>query len=213
MSILQDKDKEYLKKEFSELANDVQLVLFTQQFECRSCHDTRELLEEAASLGDKIKLTIYDLVKDNEKAKQYKVNRVPALVVKGDIDYGIRLFGLPSGYEFASLIEDIKTVAARTTTLSPATKKQLSELGRAADINVFATPSCPHCQRAVITAHMMAVESEKITANMVMANEFPELASRYSVMAVPKVVINGETSFEGALPEESFVEHILQATR
>jgi predicted DsbA family dithiol-disulfide isomerase len=58
---------------------------------------------------------------------------------------------------------------------------------------------------------MMAMESEKVTADMVMANEFPDLANRYGVMAVPKVVLNGKTSFEGAIPEEDYISFVTRA--
>jgi hypothetical protein len=43
------------------------------------------------------------------------------------------------------------------------------------------------------------------------ANEFPDLAQRYGVMAVPKTVVNDRIGFEGALPEASFVDQVLRA--
>ena len=43
------------------------------------------------------------------------------------------------------------------------------------------------------------------------ANEFPDLAQRYMVMAVPKTVVNDRVSFEGALPEAQFVDAVLRA--
>jgi predicted DsbA family dithiol-disulfide isomerase len=55
------------------------------------------------------------------------------------------------------------------------------------------------------------MESEKVTADMIMANEFPQLSNRYGVMAVPKVVLNEETSFEGAIPEEDYLSFVTRA--
>lgn len=46
---------------------------------------------------------------------------------------------------------------------------------------------------------------------MVEAIEFPQLAAKYEVMGVPKVVINEDIQFEGALPEEHFVAHLMSA--
>jgi glutaredoxin-like protein len=168
-------------------------------------------MEETASLSEKIELVIYDLVQDKEKANAYGVDRVPTVIVEGERDYGIRFFGIPSGYEFPSLIEDIIDVGTGKTTLSEGTKKRLSQLAKPVHIQVFVTPSCPYCTRAVRTAHMMSMESEKVTADMIMANEFPQLSNRYGVMAVPKVVLNEETSFEGAIPEEDFLSFVDQA--
>lgn len=60
-------------------------------------------------------------------------------------------------------------------------------------------------------AHHLAVASDLIRGDCVEATEFPELAQRYSVMAVPKTVVNETVSFEGALPEGEFVERVLGA--
>lgn len=60
-------------------------------------------------------------------------------------------------------------------------------------------------------AHAFALESDLIQADCIEATEFPDLASRYRVYAVPKTVINGLTSFEGSLPEEFFLDEVLKA--
>jgi len=212
MSLIGEKDREHLRNEFSKLSRPVRLVFFTQEFECASCRDTHQLLEEVAALSEKIKLVVHDLEKDKEKAKSYGIGRVPAVVVEGERDCGIRFFGIPSGYEFPSLIEDITDIGTGKVGLSNTTKDALLKLKEPVHMQVFVTPGCPYCQRAVRTAHMMAMASPKVTADMVMANEFPHLVNRYGVMAVPKVVLNESTSFEGALPEEDFLSFVMQAT-
>jgi hypothetical protein len=60
-------------------------------------------------------------------------------------------------------------------------------------------------------AHHLAVASDQIRGICVEATEFPDLARRYSVMAVPKTVINDRVAFEGALPEPEFVDAVLSA--
>ena len=60
-------------------------------------------------------------------------------------------------------------------------------------------------------AHHLAVASEWIRGDCVAANEFPDLAQRYAVMAVPKTVVNDRVSFEGAVPEAQFVDAVLRA--
>ena len=60
-------------------------------------------------------------------------------------------------------------------------------------------------------AHHLAIASDWIRGDCVAANEFPDLAQRYGVMAVPKTVVNDRVSFEGALPEAQFVEQVLRA--
>jgi len=119
---------------------------------------------------------------------------------------------MPSGYEFSTLIEDIIDLGTGTIPLAPATKDALAQLAEPVHIQVFVTPSCPYCPKAVRMAHMMAMESDKVTADMVMANEFPQLSNQYNVMAVPKIVINEDTSFEGAIPEDDYVSFVAKAT-
>jgi glutaredoxin-like protein len=211
MALLAEKDRETLTKRFGQLTKPVRLVMFTQEFECPSCRNTRELLEETASLSGKIDLAVYDLVKDQQKAETYSVQLVPAVIVEGEKDHGIRFFGAPAGYEFSSLVEDILAVGTGTIPLSQASREKLASLTQPLHIQVFVTPSCPYCPRAVHTAHMLAIASDNITADMVMAPEFPHLANRYDVMAVPKVIINEKISFEGAVPEEEFVNFLMQA--
>ncbi len=60
-------------------------------------------------------------------------------------------------------------------------------------------------------AQRFALENDKIIADCIESTEFPELASRYRVFAVPRTVINDRSALEGALPEEFFLEGVLKA--
>ncbi len=59
-------------------------------------------------------------------------------------------------------------------------------------------------------AHKMALESDLVRADMIEASEFPELSEQYQVMGVPRVIINDDSYFEGALPEADFLAAALQ---
>ena len=60
-------------------------------------------------------------------------------------------------------------------------------------------------------AQQLAVESDLITADLVEVTEFPHLAQRYSVRAVPRTVVNETASIEGAPPESEFVRAVVAA--
>ena len=135
-----------------------------------------------------------------------------AIVVRGAKDYGIRFYGIPSGYEFNTLIEDIVAVSNHEHGLSDDTVARLSDLEQPVHMQVFVTPTCPYCPGAVRVAHAMAMASDWITADMIESVEFPQLANKHGVYGVPRTVINDETSFEGAAPEELVVAKVLQAT-
>ncbi|MEM4416962.1 MAG: thioredoxin family protein [Nitrososphaerota archaeon] len=213
MPVLSERDREAVRSKFSrELSGTVKMIVFTQEFECEYCALNRELAEELERLADgRIELQVYDFEKDSDKAAKWGVDKIPATILHGRREYGIRFFGIPSGYEFATLLEDIVDVSKGVSRLSAQTKERLKTISKPVHIKVFVTPTCPYCPRAVRTAHQMALENEAVTADMIEAIEFPHLAQRYEVMAVPKVVINDTVSFEGALPEGHFLEHVFLA--
>jgi glutaredoxin-like protein len=212
MGVLMDKERLQLKKIFdTKLEGEVKIVMFTQEFECETCKDTKELVLELTELSPKLKAEIYDLSKDKEKVKEYNIDKIPAIALVGKKKYGIRFFGAPSGYEFMALIEDIVDVSTGKTKLSTQTKEKLRNVTKPVHIQVFTTPTCPYCPQDVRLAHQFAVENESIRADMVEVIEFPFLCQRYSVMGVPKVVINETINFVGSLPEERFIEYLLTA--
>jgi glutaredoxin-like protein len=212
MAMLSKKDQEFLRHHLEHgLEQPVTLRLFTQALDCQFCRETEQLLTEVAVLSDKITLHVYDLATDKEVAQQYGIRRVPGTVVMGGKDYGIRFYGIPSGYEFNTLIEDIVAISVGAHGLTEETVEALSTLQEPVHLQVFVTPTCPYCPAAVQMAHAMAMASDLVTADMVESVEFPELATRYGVMGVPRTVINQDTTFEGAAPEHLVLAQIMAA--
>lgn len=209
MGFLQEKDKEYIRNLFSGMENEVVISNFTQEIECQYCRETRQILEELAELSDKIKLNVYNFVTDKEIAEKYGIDKIPATVIEGKQDYGIRYYGIPSGYEFSSLIEDIVDVSKGDSGLAPESRELLKQIDKPLRLQVFVTPTCPYCPRAVRLAHKMAMENPNIVADMVEATEFPHLSMRYNVRGVPRTMVGEEHAIEGALPEKQFIENIV----
>ncbi len=214
MPILSHSDQEYLRQLFAERLHDpVTIRLFTQRvtqiripgYECATCRETNELLEEVAELTDKITLEVHDFLQEQELARQEGIEDIPAIVLKGHNKGTVRFIGVPAGYEFATLIEDLVDVSRGTTELTPLSRETLAKLTQPVHIKVFVTPTCPYCPSVARLAHMMAIESDKVTADVVEVSEFPHIAQRYRIFAVPKVVINESLEFEGARPEAAFV--------
>jgi len=213
------------KKLSSEMAERVTILFFTQEpsrlvlpdrlqgQECLYCQETRQLLEEVVSLTDKIDLRTHDFVAEKAKADELGVDKIPAIVISPEQGYGIRFFGIPSGYEYVSLLEAVVDVSRRRTALAEKTKTALADLANDVHIQVFVTPTCPYCTLAVRLAHQFAVESPRIRADMVEATEFPHLAQKYHVFGVPKTVINEAVFIEGAVPESVFLDHVLRAAK
>jgi len=185
--------------------------LFTQEFECEFCAETRQLVEELAQLSDQLTAEIYDFVADEEKAEELNIDKIPAIAVIGEEDYGVRFYGIPSGYEFTSLLHAIQAVAAGEPDLSDDMMEALAALDEPVHMQVFVTPTCPYCPQSVVLAHKMAIASPMVRADMAEAQEFPHLSQKYQVMGVPRTVINETTHVEGAVPELMVLDKLHEA--
>ena len=217
MPLISEKDAKFLRNEFeSNLVNTVKLVMFTQAMECQFCAETRQIVEEIAELSDKIEPEVFDFVDDKDKAELYKIDKIPAIAVVRvedgkERDYGVRFYGIPSGYEFTSVIEDIVDVSKGDSGLQPRSREAVAGLTEPVHFQVFVTPTCPYCPQAVRLAHKFAIESDLITADMVEAIEFPHLSNKYAVHGVPRTVINDDYHQEGAAPEPLVLAKLLEA--
>jgi len=217
--MISPEDQQTLQQLFEGLEGDVTITNFTEREslliipgqECDYCKETRELLEEVTALSEKLHLETKDVVHDKREADSLGVTRIPAFVLQGRAKGSVRYFGIPAGYEFSTLIEDLIDVSKGTTDLSDTTRKALATVEQDLHIQVFVTPTCPYCPRAARLAHKLAIENAHITADVVEVSEFIDMAQLYRVQGVPKTVINDRVEFAGALPEPRFVQQVLQA--
>ncbi|MFO7769158.1 MAG: thioredoxin family protein [bacterium] len=209
MPFLDEKVQGEVREQLAELEEEVSLLLFTREEDCQFCDETAQLLREVADLSAKVNLEVRDLEESMEVAEHYQVDKVPALVVQGEQDHGIRFYGIPSGYEFGSLLEIIRLVSKDDPELGEEQRGKLASLEHPVHLQVFVTPTCPYCPRAVVAAQKMAMASEWVRADMVEASEFPELTQHYQVQGVPRTIMNEEHHIEGAVPEEHLLEWVL----
>ena len=96
MGLIKESQQEQLKERFEELDGNVKLIVFTQEMECQYCRETSQLMEDIAALSDKIDMEVYDFVSDSDKVEKYNIDKIPATVVEGEKDYGIRFYGIPA---------------------------------------------------------------------------------------------------------------------
>lgn len=141
MTMIQEKDRKQISTLFSALQNEVKIITFTQEFECEFCRMNRELFEELKGLSEKITVEVYDFVKDADIVKKYNIDKIPATVLFGERDYGIRFYGVPAGYEFTSLIEDIIDVGRREPNLPKDILIELAKIDQHVHIQVLVSPT------------------------------------------------------------------------
>ena len=111
MALLQDKDKKAIKKELSSLTGPVKLINFTQELECQYCRETTLIMQEISGLSDKLSAEVYNFITDKEATEKYKVDKIPATIFANGEDRGLRFYGVPSGYEFITVLETVKMIS------------------------------------------------------------------------------------------------------
>ena len=143
----------------------VRLLFFTQTLDCETCMQTRQILDELPPLSDKITVEEVNFVLDADRAKEYGIERVPAVAIVYDDagaivpgaagvpsaaaapgapgvikDSRIRFLGAPAGYEFISLVQAILLVGGRDSILSAANRARVAAVAQPISIQVFTTP-------------------------------------------------------------------------
>ena len=216
--VLNDQIVKQIEEAFAEVQEPVQVLFFGSKDNCDYCNEAKQLLEEVTALNDKLELSVYDVQEHAEVAEQYNVTNTPGIVIAAKDNaevknLGIHFSGIPSGHEFSTLISDILIVSKRESGLDEKTREFLKNLTEPLHLQVFVTPTCPYCPRAVLLAHQMAMENpQMIIAEGVEATEFPDLANQFNVRGAPQTVINaGKGMVVGAVPEQNLVAEIMRA--
>jgi alkyl hydroperoxide reductase subunit AhpF len=145
-NVLNEQVTVQIRQAFAELSNPVQIIFFGLKDGCDYCVETQQMLTELSALDPRLTLSVYDLKEDAALAAQYRVDKAPAIVIaskSGDqvLDLGVQFSGIPAGYEFSTLINDILLASKQTTMLGDAVREFLKTLTKPLHLQVFVTPT------------------------------------------------------------------------
>jgi len=216
MELLTNDVKEQVRPMLADLQHEVELKVYTGGSVVVPGSDatghqdeTLGLLRELAELSDKLTVTETPIAGDAE-AEAAGITRAPTILFRrmGETRTNLRFLGLPSGYEFTTLLEAIRMVATNDER-----DDKVGELAEQLLLRTFVTPTCPYCPRAVLTAFELALANEAIVAEGVEANEFPVLSQAFHISSVPDTIIGQSAQHRvlGAQPKKQFVEAIQAA--
>jgi len=142
MPLMTEEVTAQLKGEFAQLVGPVRLAVFSQALADPESEQVRRLVEELAVLDERLSVESYNFVLDKERVEALKIARIPAIAIMGaEKDYGIRMYGLPSGYAFGTLVDAILDVSRGDSGLTDETRAALKELTRPVHVQVFSTPT------------------------------------------------------------------------
>ena len=217
------RDQEYLRTRFArELTGGVRIDYFTQRRlpifipgreECAYCEETQTLLKEIAALSEKITLNVHEFAESTKEAARLAVDKVPGTVIRGAVNRPLRFFGFPVGNQLVPLIEGIIEASRGKVELGTGTVRHLRRLHQTVHVQLFVTPACPHCPPMTRLATKLALESVRVSVDIVEISEFPRLAERYAVRAVPTTIIEGRAVLVGAVDEATLVSQIAQVAQ
>jgi alkyl hydroperoxide reductase subunit AhpF len=142
MALIDDATAAQLRSAFARLSSPVRLVVFSQALAEPASEEVRRLVEEVAAIDTRLSAEPRNIVLDKDRAEELGIERIPAIAVLGpDEDFGVRFYGLPSGYEFGSLIDLVLDVSSGDSGLAAGTREALASLERDVHIRVFSTPT------------------------------------------------------------------------
>jgi glutaredoxin-like protein len=218
---LSDEVRTQLTQALSAMTRDVELVVYTASNLTVPGRDepglqveALQLLREVASTNDHITVSEKAIGGDHD-ATSLGITRGPTILMReaGSDRTNIRFLGLPSGYEFGTLVETLKMLGTGESDLGEKSRAQAARIDSPVLLQSFVTPTCPYCPRAVLAAYKLAFHNPHVIAEGVEANEFPVLSNQFGISSVPDTIISGQSKERvlGGQPDRVFVEAALKA--
>ncbi len=207
MELLDENARHEVAEQLKSLRIDVNLVYFDRK--TKMSDNIRKLLQELASVSTKIKVEMHDFENEGELARRLNVDNAPVILIRGQNVRGDpRYYGIPSGYEFGAFLEVLK-IAGGAAGINASASAYFERKDVPTKLEVFVTPTCPHCPISAYVALKLAIGSSKVQGYVYEAMEFPEIAAKYRVAGVPKTIINnGKGEYVGGYPEDVAVMQI-----
>jgi glutaredoxin-like protein len=199
---------EWTKFQLTKLSGPVTLRVFAAEGHCVFCNTVEEILGKLSEMSDRISVLRCGFGPEEPAAKAYGIVRHPAIIIDGKRDYGMRFTGIPMGFQFGVLVEDLVMASTGVTDLSEEAKIKLRGVEGPVDIQVFTLPDCAGSPRMARAAHKFCIENLNITAEIIDVLEFGELAAERKVLETPKTVINGKVEVQGVVPERDLADRV-----
>ena len=160
--------------------------------------ELKSLLEEIASLSDKITLRL-----DGQDARKpsFNLNRI-----HGDIS--LTFAGIPMGHEFTSLVLALLQVGGHPSKLAQDVIEQIKNLDTEMQFETYFSLSCQNCPDVVQALNLMAVLNPKIKHVAIDGALFQEEVEQRQVMSVPMIFLNGEIFGQGRMGVEEILAKV-----
>ena len=138
---MDEQTKKHTEELLKKMQKPVKLKVFVTKDHCLICNETIQIVDLLAQMSSKIVVEKYEFETETEEVKKYRIDKHPAILIHGENqEYNVRYFGLPGGYEFGALVEDIVDASTGDFGLTMDTIKKLEKIDKTVHIQVFTTP-------------------------------------------------------------------------
>jgi len=144
-------------------------------------------------------------------ASRLKIIEAPSIALPVNNDYKIRYYGKPEGREEGAFMDILTLLRAGNVTLSNSTLRCINQVQIELSIKLYVTPICPYCPHMVKWLTQMAYINGQITLDIINLFDFPGMAEKEDIMAVPYLIINNKYRLLGFHQEDLLCMHILAA--
>jgi alkyl hydroperoxide reductase subunit AhpF len=128
----------------------------------------------------------------------------PAIELKANLRY----LALPGGREFDPFLQSLISYSERKAMLSKRSLAALETFMTPTRFEVMISPACPHCPLVVGLVNQLALASTYLEVSIIDITLFDDFVGKYSVRAVPTVVIDGQDKLAGNVSEEVLVDRL-----
>ena len=170
---------------------------------CRNCAEVKSALEEIAALSDRITLTVHEYEDTRELARKRKIEHVPGIVLRGELNRPLRFYGMPAGVFLPVFVQGIIRVGDRRRTAPPAITQSLHKLRSPIRVRVFGAMSHEPSAGAAAAAWGLGLASAKVEASVYELTEFATLAAQLGVTQTPTTLVGERTAFAGVASSEA----------
>ncbi len=212
--VIARRDLTAIRRAFDQLSGPVKIDYFHQsetglvipgRRACPTCKEAKATLEQIAALSDAIELRVYEFADEQDVAKKRGVEHVPGIVVRGEVNRPLRLYGMPGGVFLPLLVQTIVDAAGKPPQPPVDVARPLKKLRARAHLHVFGSLAQPPSAEAARTAYGVALVSSKVQVTVYVIEEFAELARRQGVERIPATFVNDRAAFAGVATAATLV--------
>jgi glutaredoxin-like protein len=190
----------------------VSMTFFSREKDCGHCSQAEAFADDIVAVDDRLKLEKKTLERDGQHAAELGIHDAPALVLAHPREERapVRYYGLPGGYEFGAFLR-VLVLFSSGALEGNVEASSLEGLEKDVTIKTFVLTTCPSCPTMAYLTAALAFASPRVTTEIIEANTFAELAARFSVSTVPKIVVNDSMEIQGVRSPSQLIARLLEA--